>query len=175
ARRFQTQIALALWRILAPAFYLLLSTFFLPPVQTGAQLAPATIPAPGAAAAQTTPPAMGSNNAVQRGKQFVLKAQTNVVLVDVRVTDKHGQPVTDLKSGDFRVLEDGVPQNVTSFSLEDIAALVSAKAEKGGPAIIDLGKLPAIVSPAQVNRIIQDHRLLVLFFDLTSMQPDDLM
>ena len=39
----------------------------------------------------------------------------------------------------------------------------------------DLGKLPAIVSPAQVNRIIQDHRLLVLFFDLTSMQPDDLM
>src|SRR5439155_5321890 len=34
-------------------------------------------PSPGAPVVQTsTPPATGSNNAVQRGKQFVLKAQT---------------------------------------------------------------------------------------------------
>src|SRR5258707_1991900 len=44
-------------------------------------------PSPGTAVVQTiTPPATGSNTAVQRGKQFVLKAQTNVVLVDVSAT-----------------------------------------------------------------------------------------
>lgn len=124
---------------------------------------------------QATPPVLGSTPAVQQGKQFVLKTQTNVVLVDVRVTDKHGRPITDLKQSDFRVLEDGVRQEITSFSLENIASLATASSESGAPAIIDLGKLPTIPTQAQVSRIIRDHRLLVLFFDLTSMQPDDLL
>src|SRR5208337_1735934 len=56
---------------------------------------------------------------------FVLQSQTNVVLVDVRVTAK-GKPVTDLEAKDFRVFEDGVPQTITSFSLENIEKLAQA-------------------------------------------------
>ena len=38
--------------------------------------------------------------------------------------------------------------------------------------VIDLAKLPPEVNAEQV---LQDHRLLVFFFDLSSMQPDELM
>ena len=125
--------------------------------------------------AQTTPPATSAGQVARQGNGFVLRVQTNVVLVDVRVTDRHGNPVTNLTQDDFRVFEDGVPQKISSFSLENIGELASATGENGGPAIIDLGKLPTVVSPAQVNRMVQDHRLIVLFFDLSSMQVDDLM
>jgi VWFA-related protein len=102
---------------------------------------------------------------------FVLRSQTNVVLVDVRVWDKQGKPVTDLQKEDFRVYEDGARQTITSFSLEDIERLQQATAEGSPPPIIDLAKLP----PAQVRQALEDHRLLIMFFDLTSLAPDDLL
>jgi VWFA-related protein len=103
---------------------------------------------------------------------FVLRAQTNVVLVDVRVYDKSGKAITDLKESDFRVLEDGVAQTITSFSLEDVERLAQATGGEARAQVIDLAKLPPEVSAEQV---LQDHRLLVFFFDLSSMQPDELM
>ncbi|MBZ5671901.1 MAG: VWA domain-containing protein [Acidobacteriia bacterium] len=103
---------------------------------------------------------------------FVLRTQTNVVLVDVRVFDKSGKLVTDLQQSDFRVLEDGVPQTLTSFSLEDVERLAQATGANERPPVIDLEKLPPEVDAAQV---IQNHRLLVFFFDLSSMAPDELM
>src|SRR5215218_10053893 len=39
------------------------------------------------------------------------------VLVDVVVRDKRGQPVRDLTTADFEVLEDNVPHKVASFSV----------------------------------------------------------
>jgi VWFA-related protein len=103
---------------------------------------------------------------------FVLRTQTNLVLVDVRVWDKSGKPVTNLTERDFHIWEDGKPQTITSFSIENVEKLGQATATAGPPPTINLEKLPPDVSPATA---IQDHRLIVLFFDLTSMPPDDLM
>ena len=103
---------------------------------------------------------------------FILRAQTNEVLVDVRVYDKSGKPVTDLKPSDFRVTEDGVLQKIADFSLEDVEKLAQATGGNEQAQVIDLAKLPPEVNAEQV---LQDHRLLVLFFDLSSMQPDELM
>ncbi len=44
-----------------------------------------------------------------------LHAGTRLVIVDVTVTDKHGQPVHELKQGEFTLLEDKKPQSVSSF------------------------------------------------------------
>jgi VWFA-related protein len=46
----------------------------------------------------------------------VIKAQTNLVLVDVIATDKNGEYITDLEQQDFRVFEDSKEQPITSFS-----------------------------------------------------------
>ena len=145
------------------AFCLPLSAFYFSPVFGRAQIA------------QTTPPSTTAGTATKRGNAFTLRVQTNVVLVDVRVTGRKGQPIVDLKPEAFRVFEDGVRQQVTSFSLENIAGLATANAVGSAPAVVDLGKLPPTASVAEVNKIIQDHRMLVLFFDLTSMQVDDLL
>ncbi|MFQ5776939.1 MAG: VWA domain-containing protein [Terriglobia bacterium] len=48
----------------------------------------------------------------------VLRVTTRLVLVDVVVTDKKGQPVTDLTREDFTLLEDGKSQRIATFSLE---------------------------------------------------------
>ncbi|HEX7832622.1 MAG TPA: hypothetical protein VF787_23400, partial [Thermoanaerobaculia bacterium] len=42
--------------------------------------------------------------------------------LDVVVTDAKGQPVRGLKKSDFVVIENGVPQPVTNFSMYDTSA-----------------------------------------------------
>ncbi len=106
---------------------------------------------------------------------FTMQIQRNEVLVDVRVTGRHDLTITDLKQSDFKVYEDGVLQRINSFDLENVAKLAAAGAGKSAPAVINLSKLPRSTSPQQLNRIVQNHRMIVLFFDLTSMPEADLM
>jgi VWFA-related protein len=46
----------------------------------------------------------------------VLRANTRLVVVDVVATDSNGQPLTDLKAGDFNLLENGRPQSISNFA-----------------------------------------------------------
>ncbi len=48
---------------------------------------------------------------------YSLKVNVPLVNVDVLVTSKDGQFIPGLKQGNFRVLEDGVPQTVTHFTV----------------------------------------------------------
>lgn len=45
----------------------------------------------------------------------VFRGSTNLVRVDVSVTDRHGNPVTDLRKEDFEVAEDSIPQTVQTL------------------------------------------------------------
>lgn len=49
----------------------------------------------------------------------VLRVTTRLVLVDVVVTDKQGRPVTDLTRDDFTLMENGKPQRIATFSMEN--------------------------------------------------------
>src|SRR5215213_4697758 len=49
--------------------------------------------------------------------QPIFRAGINTVRVDVIVTDKQGNPVTDLKLQDFEIQEDGKPQTADTFRL----------------------------------------------------------
>src|SRR5487761_1717713 len=97
------------------------------------------------------------------------------VLVDVRVMDRKGRPVANLKASDFKVYEDGVLQQINSFDLENVEELATAQGGNAPPAMINLSKLPRDASPQTLNRIVHNHRMIALFFDLTSMPEDDLM
>jgi VWFA-related protein len=76
--------------------------------QTFAQQ-PAPRPSPQATPPATQPPA-------DAGDDEVVRITTNLVQLDVVVTDKSGKQVTDLKAEDFDVLEDGKAQKITNFS-----------------------------------------------------------
>jgi VWFA-related protein len=48
--------------------------------------------------------------------QSEISTQTNVVTVDAVVTDQDGDILTNLKQVNFRILDDGQPQQITNFS-----------------------------------------------------------
>ena len=66
------------------------------------------------------------------GPGTVLRVDVRQVLVPVVVLDQSGHNVSDLKQSDFRVLEDGVEQVVTSFRVETSGE--PAAAADAGPA-----------------------------------------
>jgi VWFA-related protein len=53
----------------------------------------------------------------QQGQAPVFRAGVNAVRVDIIVTDRQGNAVTDLSAADFDVLEDGKPQTIDLFRL----------------------------------------------------------
>ena len=57
--------------------------------------------------------------------EYVFRAETELVLVNVTVRDKNGNFVRNLKPEDFNVLEDGKPQKVVSFDIENTDAIPS--------------------------------------------------
>jgi VWFA-related protein len=67
-----------------------------------------------ALAAQAPPP--GAQQPSAQG-QVTFRASVDLVTTDVIVRDGRGQFVADLKLGDFTVLEDGVPQQISSMVL----------------------------------------------------------
>lgn len=50
---------------------------------------------------------------------YTLSKTTNLVSVDVLVTDNGGNPITSLGRANFKVLDDGVPQAITNFGTSE--------------------------------------------------------
>lgn len=71
---------------------------------------PSSNPAPAAAQSPATP-ADNSNRPVA-----TIHVTAHLVMLDVVVTDNNGNPVKGLKQSDFALSEDGIPQNLASFS-----------------------------------------------------------
>jgi len=60
----------------------------------------------------------------------VVRISTNLVQVDALVTDKDGNPIKDLRAGDFEVLQDGKPQKVVSVTYVDTEPLAQPETPK---------------------------------------------
>ena len=80
------------------------------------------------------PPLAAQEPAKQAAGQAPIRVSTELVLVNVVARDKKGNPVRDLKQGDFTLYEDGKKQQISTFDFEDVdqvqlAAVVAAIAE----------------------------------------------
>jgi VWFA-related protein len=109
------------------------------------------------------------------GGTFTLKVQTDIVLTNVVVRDKKtGEVVKGLKATDFTILENGKPQTIASFDYQNVndAAVLQEKTATitGKATIADLLDPHLAANSGQLH----DHRLIVMFFDLSSMQPEDI-
>lgn len=54
--------------------------------------------------------------------EVVIQQETHNVLIDMVVTDKHGQPVTALDKSKFHLTENGAPQQIAFFEEHDLRA-----------------------------------------------------
>ncbi len=109
----------------------------------------------------------------QNAPPFTLKVQTDIVLTNVVVRDKKtGAVVQGLKASDFTILENSKPQQIASFDYQNVddAAVLHENATVSGKATI-----ADLLDPhlAANSGALRDHRLIVMFFDLSSMQPED--
>ena len=123
--------------------------------------------------AAPTAPAQDASTAQQNN--YVFKANAELVLTNVVVRNaKTGEFVQGLKQSDFTVYENGKPQPISSFDFQTVdmatplneATISGLAAGLSGP-----GTKAAVVAKPEDLR---NHRLIVMFFDLTSMQPEDL-
>ncbi|HTC42651.1 MAG TPA: VWA domain-containing protein, partial [Candidatus Acidoferrales bacterium] len=105
----------------------------------------------------------------------VVKVSTEVVLVNVVARDKHGNLIKDLKREDFTVYEDGKKQDLASFDFEKVDEMVMAGAAGNtvtGTAEKDKGGL--LNTKVQKSLNARDRRLMLMFFDFSAMEPDDI-
>jgi VWFA-related protein len=125
---------------------------------------------PGLGFAQNSPTAQVPN-APQSG--FVLKMNAELVLTNVVARDtKTGELVRGLKQSDFSIYENSKQQQVSTFDFETVEmATPLNEATISGLAVGSNANNAAVVAKPEDLR---NHRLIVIFFDLTSMQPEDL-
>jgi len=138
-----------------------------PPPQQQAPSQPIAVPAPAQAPSQ-------------QSKQPVapaLRSSSDFVRIDVEVTDKSGKPIKGLAADKFTVWDDGKPQKISSFSYFDIESIETAAPDANAkPIVVSVdNEGQDTPSAAKATEALQNRRLIVLFFDLTSMQTDDLV
>jgi len=122
----------------------------------------------------TVPAPAQVSNTPQNG--FTLKVNGELVLTNVVARDaKTGELVQGLKQSDFHIFENGKEQPISTFDFEsvDMAQPLKEATISGlelGSATGSGGSKAVVAKPEELR----NHRLIVMFFDLTSMQPEDL-
>ena len=100
----------------------------------------------------------------------------NVVVVNVTVTSRDGTAIGNLGKSDFLLYEDGKLQTLQSCELQKLdtkplepilpaKTLQTREAPKPAPAV------PASVAPKKED--LRDRRLIVMLFDISSMEPQE--
>ena len=113
---------------------------------------------PGAAQQSANPPEVQAHETTP---QFKIRAERNLVIVRVVVRDAKGQTVGDLRKEDFRLLDDGEPQEITSFSVEVSKPKAEAAPAQPAPPTPTITKAVAPPPPASAT----PQRFVALFFD----------
>ena len=105
---------------------------------------------------------------------YTLHSESDVVLVNVTVRDKSGKFIPGLKPENFTILEDSKPQKIVSFDVENVDAVPALNVAQA-KALSDAGTgATSPAATAQVASQFKDRRLIVLFFDLSAMEPDEI-
>jgi VWFA-related protein len=121
---------------------------------------------------------MCSSLPAQQPADYTFRVQTDLVLVNVTVRDKNGNLIRGLKPEDFTILEDNKPQKVVSFDVENIDAVANQDVAQTkllpGPPTAEGSAASAATSVSGSANQFKDRRLIVLFFDLSAMEPDEI-
>jgi VWFA-related protein len=141
-----------------------------PTTPTPSSAAPAAVaPAPPQQQAQPNPPT--DDQAVT-----VIKTQTNEVNVVFTVTDKHGRRITDMKQGDFRVVDDNKPPEfIRSFNAETNLPLQVGLLIDASNSVRDRFKFEQESAIEFLNQTIHPHKdqAFVVGFDVTPEVTQD--
>ena len=104
-------------------------------------------------------------------QQATFKTSTRLVVLNVFAKDKGGKDLTGLTRESFAVLEDGKPQNISIFEFQKLDGAVPPKT---APSIASTEAKAQVITTKSAGEIqYRDRRLMVFFFDMSSMPPAD--
>jgi VWFA-related protein len=116
-------------------------------------------------------------------KTTTLHANVDRVLTNVVVRDKKtGELIKGLKKEDFTIVEDKKPQQIRTFDYQNVdeaVTLAEATTVSGSTTTLITAPEKKTVADLVNNNFaakpdeLKDRRLIVMFFDLSSMQPED--
>src|SRR5262249_27697901 len=95
---------------------------------------PLVVPSP-------TPPSLNSDSGE------IYKVDIELVNLDVRVVDRNGRPVNDLRQADFKVFEENEPQEIKFFSKSEVPTNYTMVVDNSGSMrqqldkVIEAGKI----------------------------------
>ncbi|MGO4209299.1 VWA domain-containing protein [Terriglobus sp. 2YAB30_2] len=135
-------------------------------------------------AALTLPMLLGASTVAQTASQvpnqqpgqapvFTISVRSEIVLTNVVARDKQGNVVKDLKATDFTVFENGKPQKVSTFDFQNVDLAAALKEQTTVAGTTSIAKMLER-SIGEDKQALRDHRLIVIFFDLSSMQQSDI-
>jgi VWFA-related protein len=107
-------------------------------------------------------PATSPEKQDKSAQEDVVRVTSNLVQIDVVVTDKEGKQVTDLRPDDFEISEDGKRQQVTNFSYISAMTPVAGTPSSGNVATTATNS--SAVPPARLKRE-QVRRTIALVVD----------
>lgn len=83
----------------------------------------------GADSAAKIPSKLARKSKEDAGTDASFEAESNVVTVDVAVLDNRGNPIPNIPKGNFRILEDNVPQTITQYSVGEAPLTIALVVE----------------------------------------------
>jgi VWFA-related protein len=121
-----------------------------------------------------------ARQSLQRRSTF--RTGVELIYVNVVVRDGSGNIVRNLKKEDFTLSEDDKPQSISAFDFEEVPS--DALPPEASEPLAPILKTEPIAKPASADAIktaapaepidLKNRRLIVLLFDSSSMQPEEL-
>jgi VWFA-related protein len=122
-----------------------------------------------------TAPVFAQQTGQTGGSEARIEVTSELVLVNVVAHDKKGDLVRDLKKEDFTLLEDGKKQQISTFDFENVDQMATAgAAEAVTSGVAGQGTLLRSGKKAQPSLDARDRRLILLFFDFSAMDPEQI-
>jgi len=94
----------------------------------------------------------------------VVRVDTDLVTVPVRISEKSGRPVPDIKQSEFRIIENGVEQEMAYFQNEDQPFTVALMLDMSYSSVFKLHDIQA-AADLFVSQLRDQDRVMVVAFD----------
>src|SRR5205085_2928632 len=98
----------------------------------GRRIAPQLGAPPPAPVLKPKPTPVPDPNSAEIGDNDILKINTELVTLHVRVIDRNNHPINRLGKDEFKVLEDGMPQPIFAFTEEEVPVIYGLAVDTSG-------------------------------------------
>src|SRR5579863_3477391 len=111
-------------------------------------------------------PTPGQSRSPGENQKGVISTESNVVNVDVVVTDQDGRVLNALKKENFRILDNGKPQVITNFAPASAPITIAVLMEYSGAAYNYFAYKAAGWSPGLLDRLEPQDWIALVTYDL---------